>query len=292
MEATNQLSETKLISLDITEAKSLLMRVDKTIDKLSEDFKNFKLQTGNKLPGVTTLAQRVNTLKIHNMLNHSPALDTFLSDHRVTWWVYETEKSKNKDSYFPSVNAREDKEGGTQEFVSQLLSKHFSGDSSKLSMHFPPQFRFFTFQPKGYFCKGTKDVQQMLRCFYDKSDTHNCPSIGNRNPDNVFRFPANNTGEHSIVIIGDNKRRNQGNFADEEIGHILDMTQHLLSHFQKKRQFMYSFLTDGYRFQFFKALRFDDKFKYEYSNVYLGFSGWQVGSSARLAYLFFRQFAV
>jgi len=89
------------------------------------------------------------------------------------------------------------------------------------------------------------------------------------------------------VIIGDNKRRNQGNFADEEIGHILDMTQHLLSHFQKKRQFMYSFLTDGYRFQFFKALRFDDKFKYEYSNVYLGFSGWQAGSSARIAYLFF-----
>ena len=102
-----------------------MLRVDKRIDKLSEDVKHLKFQTGNKLPGVTTQAQWVNTLKIHNMLNHFPALDAFLSDHRVTWWVNETEKSKSKDSYFPSVNAREDKEGGTQEFVSQLLSKHF-----------------------------------------------------------------------------------------------------------------------------------------------------------------------
>ena len=65
---------------------------------------------------------------------------------------------------------------------------------------------------------------------------------------------------------------------------MLDMTRQLLMEYQKRRGLMYCFLTDGYRFQFFKVERHrSHDFIFQESNVYEGITGWQVPYMIQIA---------
>ena len=106
------------------------------------------------------------------------------------------------------------------------------------------------------------------------------PTIGTRKSDVVF-YDTGKTGELSIVFLGDVKQRQHGDndFRDDEKGHILDLMTHLLTEIQIHRKYLFGFLTDGLRFQFFKAFRAETSapINYSMSQVYDGgFDGWQV----------------
>jgi len=60
---------------------------------------------------------------------------------------------------------------------------------------------------------------------------------------------------------------------------VLDMAKALLTKHQLNRKFMYVFLIDGFRFQFFKVLRDQSSdMIFEYSAVYNGDEGWAIFS--------------
>jgi trehalose-6-phosphate synthase len=67
-------------------------------------------------------------------------------------------------------------------------------------------------------------------------------------------------------------------FPEEEIGEILDMGKGILNKEQFTRTTLICFLTDGYRFQFFRCTRSErgSNISFEQSAVYGGESGWKV----------------
>ena len=134
----------------------------------------------------------------------------------------------------------------------------------------------------GKYVKATTQI----RLHSQLVDGHACVSYAGRKPDIVCYF-GDMRGSCAITAIGDVKnagKRNQ-DFPDGDIGKILDMSRDLLTKEQFTRSFMYCFLTDGYRFQFFRCIRNQrsNEISYEQSPVYGGEAAWQVQSS-----LFFR----
>lgn len=65
-------------------------------------------------------------------------------------------------------------------------------------------------------------------------------------------------------------------FPDAQIGQILDMSTQLMNDQQLNRPFMFTSLTDGYRWQFFKIIRNQKTFSYQESQVHLGVEGWRL----------------
>lgn len=235
--------------------------VAKKLEELSIEVK--ELRTAKPHQGVTTAAEWVCKLRGANELYYSSKLDAWLLDKKLECWICGGIVGAD---YFPSEECLESGEGGTQEFVWRLLEKISSSDGCK------------TYQPRkderGYLSRPGSNLR--LSC-YPVPDSHKNASFGSRKPDNVFRSRPDATGVHTIVVIGDNKRRARGKFTEEEIGHILDMTRQLLMEYQKRRVLMYCFLTDGFRFQFFSVQRKTAReFIFHESIVYEGLTGWQV----------------
>lgn len=87
-------------------------------------------------------------------------------------------------------------------------------------------------------------------------------------------------GPLGITVVGEVKGRSgDSNFPDGEVGHILDICTDLMENVQLDRSFLYSFLTDCERFQFFKISRTrGSSLTYEYSDVYHQYHGWNVSS--------------
>jgi hypothetical protein len=104
-------------------------------------------------------------------------------------------------------------------------------------------------------------------------------SFRGRKPDIVY-YEKGRCGELAIVLIGDVKPRDNPNkeFTESQIGHILDMSKELMLESQPYRNKLISFLTDGYRFQFFEICRGYDSnnLEYHFTSPYLGVHGWQV----------------
>ena len=79
-------------------------------------------------------------------------------------------------------------------------------------------------------------------------------SFGSRKPD-VVNYEKNKTGSLSITSFGDLKGRGNGDFTDEEKGHVLDMARSYMTRIGFNRPFIYVFLSDGLRWQFFRVIR-------------------------------------
>ena len=100
-------------------------------------------------------------------------------------------------------------------------------------------------------------------------------SFNSRKPDIVGNLQTN-SGSFSIVFIGEVKGRGTGDFTNSEIGQVLDMSMELLI-LHSHRDEVLSFLTDGYRFQFFRVVRRGEGvFNYEMSGIFNKHEGWKV----------------
>ena len=111
-------------------------------------------------------------------------------------------------------------------------------------------------------------------------------SFGTSKPDLPFFAFPNTTSPHCITFQMDVKPRDDGEFTDEQIGHIIYMTKDLLAKQHEGRLGMLCGLTDGNRFQFFKVLRkgTGGGVTVVASRTYNGLEGWQVNS---LLFLYF-----
>jgi hypothetical protein len=106
-------------------------------------------------------------------------------------------------------------------------------------------------------------------------------SFSTRCPDCVNYKPGT-SGGLGIVFLGDVKSRRFGSFPDSEKGHIIDMATQLMAEIQVERSSIYCFLTDGFKFLFFKVTRdlshssSPSTFTVQESKVFEEDGGWKV----------------
>jgi hypothetical protein len=218
--------------------------------------------------GVSTEAEWVEELEAHNLLSHEQTLDSELLQLRQNWWP------RTSHSY-PDLYAQED--DACQPFFAQMLE-----DLRCRKVH--------RGLAAGGYSKKPAAKNQQPKFLNEFICAPNNPTFSSRKPDIVLYQPERR-GPCSITAIGDVKgRTSDGAFPNSEIGHVLDMATVLLRDHQYLRAFIYCFLSDGYRFQFFKCHRQSGDvsvpFKYFQSAIYIGDDGWQVCTSM------FRQFTL
>ena len=103
-------------------------------------------------------------------------------------------------------------------------------------------------------------------------------TLGTHKPDHLMRL-AGRSGEQSIITADEIKamldsQNPHGEFSDEQVGQELDFLQMTLI-LQAWRTFVYGFLTDTRRFEFFRAVRDPIKgITFERSGVYTDQDGW------------------
>lgn len=108
--------------------------------------------------------------------------------------------------------------------------------------------------------------------------SRNTPSIGSK-PD-VLHRKVGRTGAQSIRVVGEVKdMEGSDDFSDKEQGHILDLLQITLNA-QPWRQFIYGYLTDCKRFEFYRANRGEtsdgkSRISFERSGLYFDVDGWK-----------------
>lgn len=87
-------------------------------------------------------------------------------------------------------------------------------------------------------------------------------SFRTRKPD-IVNYKKGFTGPIAITAFGDCKKRGEGDFGEDEIGHILDMARSYMEDIGAMiRPFLIVFLTDGKRWQFFRVRRKADGLDY------------------------------
>eukprot|EP01033_Poteriospumella_lacustris_P008212 gene8213-5916_t len=96
------------------------------------------------------------------------------------------------------------------------------------------------------------------------------PTFGTRTPDAAFHLNGR-CGSLALVVIGEHKgRSSDGDFSNDEVGYILDMSRDVLENHQVRRHLIYSYLSDGYRFQFFRTDRTENGFIFRKSSLFVG----------------------
>ena len=189
------------------------------------------------------------------VLSHSPKLTKHLEDQSITWWPQGL-----NDNTFPSLG---DKEIRTcQPFVSKVLAIFSKGKVKVKSS---------TVKGKVNNSKTSQEVKIMSIPYLSAPST---PTVGKKRPDCVF-YEANKTGNAAITLIGEVKSGGDGNFADEDIGQLTDVTTRVMR-LQPFRRYILSFLTDGRRFQFYRCRRVKSDYSFEYSSIFEGKEAWQV----------------
>jgi hypothetical protein len=107
-------------------------------------------------------------------------------------------------------------------------------------------------------------------------ESRNTPTVGTFKPDYLLR-QSGRGGEHSIVVVGEIKSMaatKEAEFPDEEVGQILDFLKELLM-VQGWRHWAFGFITDTFRFEFFRAVRGPNNvIHFERSTLLTGASGW------------------
>ena len=203
----------------------------------------------------------MNSLRTEGSLEiGSFSLDTFLQSCVVDWWP--TADNVN----FPPVGAMETTT--CQPFVTARISEIASCGGQVYRRNFIDSY--------------SSSAQTIKRVEFRSIpvDGHNVVSFSGRKPD-IPCFNGMLRGGCSITLLGDVKDCGPRNndFPDVEVGHIFDMGTDLLTKEQFTRTFLFCFLTDGYRFQFFRCFRSQQGggITYEQSAaVYGGEYGWQV----------------
>lgn len=190
-------------------------------------------------------------------------LDTFLQRRAVPWWP------TAHVAPFPSVGAMESTT--CQAYVSARINEIVSCGGR---VHTPKRFRV----PGTSRYRRQATEQVPFRSI--PVDAHATVSFAGRSPDMPCYHGAQR-GACAITLLGDVKGCGPRNndFSDVEVGHVLDMATDLMTKEQCTRTLLYCFLTDGYRFQFFRCChsqREEPIFTYEQSAVYGGEVGWQV----------------
>jgi hypothetical protein len=259
--------------------QALNMDVKETIQALNMDVKE-KIQALNmdvhsaKYPskrGVTTYAQWVREMKSESQGQTQRQASEFqkllenLRSKQPKWWPSRIVQR------FPLLGALES--SACQPYVSEMIES-LSNNKKHVLLK----------DGKNYAARA-HDFQPHNKIF----DTFAAVSFNQRRPD-IAIYQQNQRGACSITMLGDVKGRSSNrDFPDEEVGHILDMARELMMDHQFLREFIYCFLTDGYRFQFFNFQKDsrNDTFAYHPSPVYVGQEGWQVGFS-----LFLHEFDV
>ena len=100
-------------------------------------------------------------------------------------------------------------------------------------------------------------------------------SFGTRKPDMV-NYAKGKTGSLGITSFGDLKGRGEGDFSDEQKGHVLDMAYSYMTKVGLNRPFVIVFLSDGVRWQFFRVARDESGIKFFEGRVYADYKeGWE-----------------
>jgi len=206
------------------------------------------------------MAEWVETLLASRSLKpNSIDLNVFLEERSVSWWP------TAKVACFPALGTSESHI--CQPFVSARIDDLLNNGYTICEKN--------TFRLTSAY---TKTDKKFVLCS-EPVDSHAGVSFHNRKPD-IPCYKVDSRGGCSITILGDVKGFSSKNkdFSNSEVGHILDMGKDLLTHEQFVRTLLYCFLTDGYRFQFFKCFRshLGEDLNYEKSAVYCGERGWKV----------------
>jgi hypothetical protein len=209
---------------------------------------------------MSTAAQWVRNLRERGDLGNSQAFQRFLEERAVSWWPTANVRK------FPAVSAMETVT--CQPFVTARIAELNGRVHEKKIFRIP----------------GTSTYKKNAFSVILHSqpvDSHETSSFSNRKPD-IPCYNGDRRGGCAITILGDVKgcaARNK-DFSEAEVGHILDMGSELLNKEQFSRSALICFLTDGYRFQFFKCERTrGSDLTYIQSVVYGGQRGWQVSQS-------------
>ena len=212
------------------------------------------LKIGLTHPGVSTKAEWARSLKQRGNLLFDQSFQFFLENTRYPYWP------QNKLPVFPIQKSGETET--CQPFVDNVINLIAKDEGYEIKVD-------------GGFHANSTALQSKQRI----ESAYETVSFSRRKPDVVI-YNGNLGGACAISILGDVKgrRSDTADFPDAEIGHILDMSKVLLDEHQFSRTLLYSFLTDGYRFQFFKCERGSNSFTFQSSSVFVGLDGWQVVS--------------
>ena len=124
--------------------------------------------------------------------------------------------------------------------------------------------------------KGTRAWFSDLVLLWNAIDTtsRNVPTIGPHKPDALHR-QLQRAGEQSVRGVGEIKGGGEGDFSHEEQGQICDFLQSCLS-VQPWRSFVYGYLTDCRRFEFYRASKRDAGICFERTGIILESEGWSL----------------
>lgn len=217
------------------------------------------LEISKRPAGVTTEANWVKSLRENGAYTSPPSLEAFLEQYKVSWWLKATVDA------FPAVGSMESTI--CQPFITDRINEILN---CKGKVH-PKSNKQGA--PSTSFVKTTVNVT--FRSV--PVDGHGQVSYSGRRPD-IVCYHGNKRGACAITLLGDVKgcQNVDRYFPDDEIGHILDMATDLMEKEQFTRAFLYCFLTDGRKFQFFKCIRAGHHdYTFEQSPIYHGVDGWQ-----------------
>ena len=199
------------------------------------------LQISREYKGISTAAEWVTSLRAEGSLAvNSFSIDTFLQGCAVNWWP--TAGVVN----FPPFDATET--AICQPFVTARINEIASCDGKV--------YRKMLNENNAYSTQSNERVE--FRSV--PVDGHAVVSYSGRKPD-IPCYHGVRRGGCSITLLGD------------------VMGTALMTKEQFARTFLFCFLTDGYRFQFFRCSRSqqgDGSIRYEQSALYDGEHGWQV----------------
>jgi hypothetical protein len=223
------------------------------------------LKISREHKGISTASEWVTSLQTEgSLVVNSVSLNTFLEERAVNWWPTAVVPA------FPPVGAMET--ATCQPFVTARINEIANCGGQ---VHRKKQFLVRLLPGISTYVQSTHSVN-----FHSTPvDGHAVISYSGRRPD-IPCYSGVGRGSCSITLLGDVKGCGPRNkdFPEVEVGHILDMGTDLMTKEQFTRTILYCFLTDGYRFQFFRCSRSQqgEGIRYEQSVVYGGEHGWQV----------------
>lgn len=237
--------------------------IDRIIDSKVES-KVLAMKLGEKAKGVTTVAQFTEELRKKNELFPSPQLTADLEGLEIV------ARLAAEVPQFPSDGDGE--KDTCQPFVTsqiELLQRGVLHHRHKT-------------QENSFNEAKAADFKQRIE------DSHEIFSFSNRKPD-IVCYPKGFDGAAAISMLGEVKGCGylHNDFPDAAIGQILDFSKSLLENHQMHRGMLFSFLTDGNRFQFFRCTRVAGAYQFEMSSVLLGMRGWQVNVCFVLFYFIY-----
>lgn len=114
----------------------------------------------------------------------------------------------------------------------------------------------------------------LLRRHHDCAPRNKKQTVGSHEPDYLLRL-IGSAGESSILVVGMIKgfADRDREFSNEEVGQTLDFIREVLNQ-QGWREFVFGFLTDGIRFEFFRGFRGVDEIEFTRSGLICEGEGW------------------